>query len=69
VLKNISAAKITGLLLGITFIGIALYLFLFPEAAPAVARKDLNHYVLLTGSYGIWRIIRVSMTWKNAQSL
>jgi len=69
VLKKFSAAKITGLLLGITFIGIALYLLLFPDAAPAVARKDLNHYVLLTGSYGIWRIIRVSMTWKNAQSL
>jgi len=69
VLKNISAPKIIALFVGITFIGIALYLFLFPDAAPAVARKDLNHYVLLTGSYGVWRIIRVSMTWKNAQSL
>ncbi len=68
-LKNISAAKITGLLLGVTFIGIALYLLSFPDAAPSVAKKDLNHYILLTGSYGVWRIIRVSMTWKNAQSL
>lgn len=58
---------VAGMLLGITFIGIALFLLLFPESIPSGARGDIRLYALLTGAYGIWRLIRVYLAWKDAQ--
>ncbi len=58
---------ITGLILGSTFIGIALYLLFFPDISPAGMKQDMRLYALLTGAYGIWRIIRVWLAWKDAQ--
>jgi len=64
--KN-SVSLVTGLLLGSMFIGIALYLLLFPDSIPSTSRNDLKLYALLTGAYGIWRVIRVVIVWKEAQ--
>jgi hypothetical protein len=61
------AAMVTGVILGSMFIGIALYLLLFPDISPAGMKQDLRLYALLTGAYGIWRFIRVWLTWKEAQ--
>jgi hypothetical protein len=58
---------VTGLVMGSTFIGIALYLLFFPDISPAGMKQDLRLYALLTGAYGIWRFIRVWLTWKEAQ--
>jgi hypothetical protein len=67
-IKNISAAMIVGLLLALTFIGIALYLLIFPESVgSASSRQDLLLYALLTGAYGIWRLVRVWLAWKDAE--
>ncbi len=30
-------------------------------------KQDLRLYALLTGAYGIWRIIRVWLAWKGAE--
>jgi hypothetical protein len=64
--KQGSAAMITGVILGSTFIGIALYLIFFPDISPAGMKEDLRLYALLTGAYGIWRFIRVWLAWKEA---
>ncbi len=66
-MKGISAAMVTGMLLALTFLAIALSILLFPASVPAVARHDLQLYALLTGAYGIWRLIRVWMLWREAQ--
>lgn len=58
---------IISLLLAITFIGIALYLLIFPATVATASREDIRLYALLTGAYGIWRIIRVYLSWKEAQ--
>jgi hypothetical protein len=58
---------VIGLLLGCTFIGIAIYLLFFPEISPSGAKQNLRLYVMLTGAYGIWRLIRVWLAWKKAQ--
>ena len=58
---------VTGLIMGSTFIGIALYLLFFPDISPAGMKQDLRLYALLTGAYGIWRFIRVWLAWKEAQ--
>jgi len=63
-LKKSSASLFTGLL----FVGIALYLLFFPDTAPAAARDDLRQYAMLTGAYGIWRIIRYSMVQREIHS-
>ncbi len=56
----------TGLIMGITFVGIALYLLFFPDISPAGMKQDLRLYALLTGTYGVWRFIRVWLTWREA---
>ncbi|MBM3423013.1 MAG: hypothetical protein FJY09_07185 [Chlorobi bacterium] len=45
------------LLLSMLFIGLALYIFLFAEAAGKVG-SDLRLYAALTGAYGVWRLVR-----------
>ncbi|TLU53831.1 MAG: hypothetical protein FDX02_05805 [Chlorobium sp.] len=60
-MKNSSASLFTGLLPGLLFVCIALYLLFFYDTASAAARDDLRQYAMLTGAYGIWRIIRFSM--------
>ena len=66
-MKGISAAMVTGMLLALTFVAIALYILLFPGSVPSVSRHDLQLYALCTGAYGIWRAIRVWMLWREAQ--
>jgi hypothetical protein len=67
-IKQSAASMITGILLSMTFIGIALYILLFPDSAPHhVSKDDLMLYALLTGTYGIWRFIRVFLVRKEAQ--
>ena len=58
---------IAGLIMGSSFIGIALYLLFFPDISPAGMKQDLRLYALLTGAYGIWRCIRVWLAWKEAK--
>ncbi len=59
---------ITGILLSITFIGIALYVLFFTDRLPQVSQDDLRRYALLTGAYGIWRFIRVFLARKEAEN-
>ncbi len=59
---------ITGILLSITFIGIALYVLFFTDRLPQVSHDDLRLYALLTGAYGIWRFIRVFLARKEAEN-
>ncbi len=66
-MQKSAAGMVMGLLLGSTFIGIALYLLFFPDISPAGMKEDLRLYALLTGAYGIWRLIRVWLAWKEAQ--
>ena len=66
-IKTNSVGMITGVLLGSMFIGIAFYLLVFPDSIPSASRDDLRLYALLTGAYGIWRVIRVVIVWKEAQ--
>ena len=58
---------ITGILLSMAFIGIALYVLFFSDRLPHVSKDDLRLYALLTGAYGIWRFIRVFMVRKEAE--
>lgn len=58
---------IIGTLLALCFIGIALYLLFFPGTIPAASRDDLRLYALLTGAYGIWRLVRVWLARKDAE--
>ena len=58
---------VMGILLGMTFISIALYLLLFPDRVPPAANEDIRLYALLTGAYGIWRLLRVFIVWNEAQ--
>ncbi len=58
---------ITGILLSMAFIGIALYVLFFSDRLPQVSKDDLRLYALLTGAYGIWRFIRVFMVRKEAE--
>jgi len=67
--KKNAASLLTGLLPGLMFVGIALYLLFSPDTAPAAARDDLRQYAMLTGAYGIWRIVRFSMAQRETQSL
>jgi hypothetical protein len=68
-LKRSSASLLTGLLPGLMFVGIALYLLFSPDTAPAAARDDIRQYAMLTGAYGIWRVVRFSMALRESQSL
>ncbi|MBV5304803.1 MAG: hypothetical protein JZU70_11500 [Chlorobium sp.] len=68
-LKKSSASLLTGLLPGLMFVGIALYLLFSPDTAPLAARDDLRQYAMLTGAYGIWRVVRFSMALRESQSL
>ncbi len=56
-----------GIVLAITFIGISLYIFMVPLPAPFAENNDLQLYAMLTGAYGVWRAIRVFLTWKELQ--
>ena len=58
-IKQSAASMITGILLSMTFIGIALYVLFFTDRLPQVSQYDVRLYALLTGAYGIWRFIRV----------
>ena len=59
-IKQSAASMITGILLSMTFIGIALYVLFVPDSASHhVSKDDLKLYALLTGAYGIWRFVRV----------
>lgn len=66
-MKQSVAAVITGLLLSFAFIGTALFVLLLPDRLPVASRQDTILYAALTGSYGIWRLIRAVMAWKEAQ--
>jgi hypothetical protein len=64
-IQKSAVSIITGLLPGVLFIGIALYLLLFTDTAPSAARSDLRHYAMLTGAYGVWRVVRFAMGWRG----
>ncbi|ACF43031.1 hypothetical protein [Pelodictyon phaeoclathratiforme] len=66
-MQKSAAGMVMGLLLGGTFIGIALYLLFFPDISPAGMKEDLRLYALLTGAYGIWRLIRVWLVWRAGE--
>ncbi|MEI8185642.1 MAG: hypothetical protein WCG19_02995 [Chlorobiaceae bacterium] len=66
-IKNFAASMVTGILLSMTFIGIALYTLFFPDSLPQVSKDDLRLYALLTGTYGIWRFIRVFVVKRYAE--
>ena len=65
--KASSAGMVMGLLLGSSFVGIALYLLFFADLSHAIAKQDIKLYALLTGAYGLWRFVRVWLAWKEAQ--
>ena len=65
--KKSSVEIVTGLIMGSIFIGIALYLLFFPDISPAGMKQDLRLYALLTGAYGIWRLIRAWLVWKDGE--
>ncbi len=58
---------VMGLLLGSSFVGIALYLLFFADLSHAASTQDVKLYALLTGAYGLWRFIRVWLAWKDAE--
>ena len=66
-IKSGAVSMITGILLSMTFIGIALYALFFSDRLPQVSKDDLRLYALLTGAYGIWRFIRVFLVRKEAE--
>jgi NhaP-type Na+/H+ or K+/H+ antiporter len=66
-IKSGAVSMITGILLSVIFIGIALYLLFIPDGAPHLSKDDLRRYALLTGSYGLWRFIRVFIVWKETK--
>ncbi len=57
----------SGMLAASIFIGISLYLLFFSSEIHALANENIRRYAFLTGSYGIWRLIRVFFVWKEAQ--
>ena len=61
-IQKSSASIITGLLPGVLFIGIALYLLLFPDTTPVAATGELRQYAILTGAYGVWRVVRFAIS-------
>ncbi|NMW19467.1 MAG: hypothetical protein HKK66_10680 [Chlorobiaceae bacterium] len=65
-MKQSPASMITGILLSMTFIGIAIFLLFFTDRLPQVSKDDLRLYALLTGAYGIWRFVRVFLVRKEA---
>jgi uncharacterized protein YneF (UPF0154 family) len=65
--KITTASLVMGILVGMTFISIALYFLFFTDGVPPVANENIRLYALLTGSYGIWRLIRVFVVRKEAQ--
>jgi hypothetical protein len=66
-IKSGAVSMITGILLSMAFIGIALYVLFFTDRLPQVSRDDLRLYALLTGAYGLWRFIRVFLVRKEAE--
>ena len=66
-IKSGAISMITGILLSMAFIGIALYVLFFSDRLPQVSKDDLRLYALLTGAYGIWRFIRVFLVRKEAE--
>ena len=67
-MQKSAASVITGLLPSVLFIGIALYLLLFIDTAPTASMSDLRHYAMLTGAYGVWRVVRFAMDWRGMNS-
>ncbi|WP_232209735.1 hypothetical protein [Chlorobium ferrooxidans] len=65
--RPLPVTMIVGTLLALCFIGIAAWLLFFPGTIPLASREDLRLYALLTGAYGIWRLVRVWMVWKQAE--
>ena len=65
--KKMTASMSIGMVLAITFIGIALYIFFIPLPAAFAGKNDFHLYALLTGAYGVWRAIRVFLNWKDVQ--
>ena len=66
-IKSGAVPMITGVLLSMTFIGIALYVLFFSDRFPQVSQYDLRLYALLTGAYGVWRFIRVFLVRKEEE--
>ncbi|NTW68971.1 MAG: hypothetical protein HGB23_03890 [Chlorobiaceae bacterium] len=58
---------IVGIVLAITFISIASWLLFFADSISVASRDDLRLYALLTGAYGVWRLVRVWLAWKEAK--
>ncbi|MBM3163002.1 MAG: hypothetical protein FJZ79_06745 [Chlorobi bacterium] len=58
---------VLGLMLSALFIATALSVYLFAYAPSPEARRDLLLYALLTGAYGIWRLIRVLTALKKPE--
>lgn len=56
-----------GMVLAIIFICISLYILFMPLPAAFSGKSDLRLYALLTGSYGVWRALRVFLNWKDLQ--
>ena len=66
-INSSSVSMITGTLLSMAFIGIALYVLFFTDRLPQVSKDDLRLYAFLTGAYGLWRFIRVFLVRKEAE--
>jgi hypothetical protein len=66
-MKTTRVTLVTGIILSAAFIGISLYILIFRESFPAGARHELMLYASLTGTYGIWRSIRVFLAWKEGK--
>ncbi len=65
--SKFTAPMITGSMLAAAFIGISLYLLLYPLPAAMAGNRDLRLYAMLIGAYGIWRAIRVWLAWKEEE--
>jgi hypothetical protein len=57
-----------GIFTAITFVSFSLYILFFTDNVPNLNSNDIKLYALLTGSYGIWRFIRVFAVWKEGQN-
>lgn len=58
------APVVTGVLIGLLLIGLAAWLLLLP---PAGSGTELRLYAMLAGAYGIWRLVRAGLQWRERE--
>ncbi|NTW62703.1 MAG: hypothetical protein HGA46_01140 [Chlorobiaceae bacterium] len=66
-MSKLTLSMTIGLLLGTAFTGISLFLLFVYKAPSEAILHDLHLYALLTGAYGLWRVVRVLIQWRNAE--